>query len=133
MQTDQPATLVNTTPHPITIFGDGGASTKYDPSAKHGLRLDADPLQYVGVAHGVLVHEPPRWSGLALDDLDLSDVKGPIDLLVSMPVGDFIRASGVPQELIDADVQHVYGPDTSKAAVREGGNIIGSKELVRYF
>lgn len=127
--------LVNTTPHSIRLVHTDGSETEY-PSAKDSvLRLAEAPVTEWDMAHDVLTHPPATWSGLEWSKHLPEHPEGVnVDLLVSMVVGEYIRARGIPDDWAKAGIVHVYGPDTSgdKAVRNSSGQVVGCRQLIRY-
>ena len=118
--------LVNTTPHPITIRRADGSAICVPPSDKYLLLMTEETHEIANI-DGVPVYSAPQF-------MSIYNARGPempsdCDILVSMPVGNFVA------QYPDADefkTLTVYGPDTNKHAIRDGGKIIGTCALICY-
>ena len=129
-------TMVNTTPHTVTLYVCKDIIVDYAADKERQLRLAEQPGEDRGTAHGVPTRGPPQWTGLvpmSWGPSPFSDIDGPIDLLVSMPVGNYLAANGLPPGWRER-VHAVYGPDTGPAAVvrDDSGQIRGTRALIRY-
>lgn len=126
--------LINTTPHTVSLHLSEDTVADYPPDKKCALRLIEQPGEKHADAHGVPVCSPPQWVGLSWMTFPRDDIKVPVDLLVSMPVGNYFRQHGISPVLREAGVRHVFGPNTGPGAVvrDDAGQIVGTRELIRY-
>ena len=117
--------LLNCTPHDIHIVvGEQTITYKASPAAL--VRMRSPPQTLLGILpDGVPVFTSQLFVGTEGLPPDPKKYSG---LIVSMPVGEFLRDHGNPTGI------PIYGPDSSpEGAVRNaGGQVIGSRRLVRY-
>ena len=126
--------LINTTPHTVSLYLSGDTVVDYPPDKQCALRLIEQPGEKYADEHGVPVHGPPQWVGLSWLEFPRKDIEGKIDLLVSMPVGNYLRERGMGPMLRESGVWNVYGPNTGpdKVVRNDAGQIVGTTELILY-
>ena len=124
--------VINTTPHEIVVWGTGDASdtviARFPPARDAQLRMKTTPVVKLPPLNDVV----PVVSAPAFVSFD-----GPVEdmlestLIVSMPVGEFIRQNHDAPEF---ECMRVYGPDTGPDAVvrNDSGQIVGTGRLVLY-
>jgi len=127
--------IINLTPHPITVVGEGDQRVTIDP-AGHVARVGtvespAGELILEGGLEAPLIKR--AWGDVILPtpaDVGVDDPTSVV-LVVSSLVGEAIRAKGLPQEWEGATV---VAPDTGpQSAVRDkDGRIIGVRRFVIY-
>ncbi len=121
--------MINYTHHNVNVYDESGKNIVaiYPPSG-YVLRLGQEPQQQVGSlttegGKSIPVYSPQKFGDV--EGLPPCKKGNCPDIIVSMLVGQKLQESG-------SWFGGVYGPDTGKGAVRENGEIKGTKWLIQY-
>lgn len=124
--------LINTCPHAIRLVQANDHVVHEVPRGTILLRLVGSPEE-VGTAYGVPVITAIEWDAVEnWDELVSSLPAGDEnDLVVSMEVGKYFKAQGLPEGV---NIRHVYGPSQDAGdIVRDLSGIpFGTRRLTRY-
>lgn len=122
--------IINTTPHDIVLYLDQERTYTIKKDTAHQLRMRTNaetPCGSVTVPSGESVQLIAAPAFVAIEG-PVGELLGEA-IVVSMPVGDFIRtnrANGFKETV-------VLGPDTGAGAMRDGtGRIIGTTRFIAY-
>lgn len=126
------STLLNCTPHAITIYDDKGENviTTF-PSSGYVARLTSKPQEWVGSLQlddgRVVPIYSPQVFQKEVEGLPPLEENQRLNIIVSLVVGEHLKAIPFWQGA-------VYGPDMGKDGVvrNEAGQILGTKRLVLY-